>query len=80
MSSLLLPIGRSSIFVTGKGVNGFLKVQEMRVFLKNDRLYENKTCVISGLATPSFPARWFRLPEGNPGAREAVATDFLFTT
>jgi hypothetical protein len=50
----------------------------MRVFLKKDRLYENKTCVISGLTMPSFPARWFRLPEGNPGAREAVATDFHF--
>jgi len=50
----------------------------MRVFLKKDKLYENKTCVINGLATLSFPARWFRLPEGNLGTREAMVTDFYF--
>ena len=50
----------------------------MRVFLKKDKLYENKTCVINGLTTLSFPARWFRLPEGNLGTREAVVTDFYF--
>ena len=73
-----MPIGRISIFAKGKSVNGFLKVHEMRVFLKKDKLYENKTCVINGLTTLSFPARWFRLPEGNLGTREAVVTDFYF--